>query len=46
VAIDVTEIKAGERVVITEIQTKDKNDRPAFVATEVRVRPSSLAVSK
>jgi hypothetical protein len=46
VAIEVAEIKTGERVSITEIQTKDKNDKPTFVATEVRVGSFNPAVPK
>ena len=36
-AADVRDIKRGERVVVTQIETKDKDGKPTLVATEVRL---------
>jgi len=36
-AVKVDDIKSGERIVVTAMQTKDKDGKPVMVATEVRL---------
>ncbi len=39
-------IKPGERVVVTQIETKDKNGKVSVVASEVRLGSASAAAPK
>jgi hypothetical protein len=40
------EIQPGERVVVTAMETKDKDGKVAMVATEVRLGAAKATVSK
>jgi hypothetical protein len=41
--VKANDIKAGERIVVTATETKNKDGKPALVATQIRLAPAAAA---